>query len=670
MRWFLLLVLAVGGCGDSNSSPPDGVDGLNGGDGGDAPDAVDALDTSTAPDSDDTDPTDPDTPDTPLVIPTDRAPGERTPLTSRCDDTEPATCLLPWPSSAFLVADNATETGVRVAIEDDVLAPDEGLGFVAADGFSRITPIVLAIPQDQEAAGYRLRLFVAEPGERFGAEVALDVRAFPGRAVGDPTSLIGYPRKPLAPKSEHLAVLVAVTDDALAAVPPTRPVELALGADPTTDDEARRVAYHAPARLLLASTDVASDRVVRIWDFVTRSAEDPRATVREMASFAREAVVDGHAAIAIDSAVTGSAPRALIVEGTISGLPDPTSPLPGDTPGAAAYETFAVPFRVVVPTGEGDYRFVIYSHGASGNVRDTAFDGLIAGAGAAKVNVEIDGWTEAALPESIAGLLIPLAGSQGIVTKMRRALAGISAIQAAVEGPLGDLLTAPTVAGIDNPAAGRRPLIDRPIWTGGSLGGVIGAVYGNLEPSIAGGVLNVPGAGFTHWLAQSSFTGLLDLALASRYPAMVDQQVVAAMAQTIWDEVDGAIWADARETRPVFLVQMSVGDPVMPNIGTAMVARAFDAVMTLPDGEDPILGLEGLERAPEVVGKTGFTEYRTSETSASAVHGFAAGNSAAGIAARAQISAFIASLWAGAPVITIPAECQATARPGVCDFAP
>jgi hypothetical protein len=114
---------------------------------------------------------------------------------------------------------------------------------------------------------------------------------------------------------------------------------------------------------------------------------------------------------------------------------------------------------------------------------------------------------------------------------------------------------------------------------------------------------------------------------------------------------------------------MSVGDPIIPNVGTAMVARAFSAVVTLPEGEAPVLGLDGLERAPEVLDRNGFTEYRTDETGASQVHGFGAGSSAAGLAARAQINAFIASLWAGAPATRIPDECQATARPGVCDFA-
>lgn len=684
MRWVttaLVFMTGLSGCGDDTSTPAD-------------PDARDAAGTDAATDTSDTledapgdigDATDLsspeasdaaiDTSDTPspdtvdVTLPPDRLPGERLPRTARCDDIEPGFCLLPWPSSAFLAPSDDTPTGVALALAPDVLADDEGLALVSADGFSRITPIVLALPPGASPADYRLRLFLAEPGPDFGAELPVDVVLHGARSPRDPQALVGYPRAPLAANAEHLALLEALTDDALGAMPPTRPVELALrrGAPPTTDAEAQTLAHFAPARLLLAGTDLDPTRVARLFDFVTRSAEDPRAPVRHMAALARAAIDDGSATITLERANLGDGPKALILEGTIAGLPDPFAPAASSPPSSPA--TYSVPFRVVIPAGTGDYRFVMYSHGASGSVRDTAFDDLITSAGAAKVNVEIDGWTEATIPDSIGGLLVPLVGTDNIVTRMRRSLAGIAAIQRAVEGRLGDLLSAPTLLGVDNPEAGRRPRTDTPIWTGGSLGGVIGAVYGNLEPSIAGGVLNVPGAGFTHWLAQSSFTSLLDLALAARYPAMVDQQVVVALAQTLWDQVDGAAWADARETPPVFLVQMSVGDPIMPNIGTAMVARAFAAVMTLPDDQDPILGLEGLERAPEVLGRTGFTEYRTHETGASQVHGFAAGNSPAGLAARAQITAFIASLWAGAPAIRIPDECLATARPGVCDFA-
>src|SRR5205085_1702659 len=151
---------------------------------------------------------------------------------------------------------------------------------------------------------------------------------------------------------------------------------------------------------------------------------------------------------------------------------------------------------------------------------------------------------------------------------------------------------------------GRRAMNDRPVWAGGSLGGVIGFVYSNLEPAIAGGVLNVPGAAFTHWLARSTVGEIINLALKGRYPAMLDQQIAAAMAQTVWDEVDGAIWADARAVRPIFIVQMSVGDPIMPNIGTAMVATASGALMLLPDGAAPMVPVAGLEVASEAAGRS------------------------------------------------------------------
>lgn len=593
-----------------------------------------------------------------VVGPPDRGPGERRARTARCDDIEPAVCLLPWPSSAFLAVDAQTATGVRVSVAADAVLADDGLEAISADGFSRISPLVVQLPEGVGADDVEVRLYQAEP--EVEARM-VDSRLVFGRNPNDRDTLVVYPRAPLMAGREHLAVVLAKgeTKSRWAA---SRPTELALGAVAETSDEAAIAAYHAPAREIIKgwSADERA-RVVRLWDFVTRSAEDPRARLRSLADRAKEAVRDGSAQIVLERAEVRDGPIAMIVFGTIAGLPD--EGLEGEA------GTFTVPFRVVVPAGVGDYRYVLYSHGTSGDVRDTAFDALIAGSGAAKINVEIDGWTEASLGASISGLLVPVEGSRSIVEKMRRSFAGIAAIHAAIDGPLGEILAADTILGVENPEAGRGPRIGPPIWTGGSLGGVVGAVYGQLEPSVAGGVLNVPGAGFTHWLAQSEFTGLLDLALASRYPAMVDQQVVVALSQTVWDEVDGAIWADARVEPPVFLVQISIGDPVMPAVGTHMVGRSLGAVMTVPDEVDPIVGLDGLERAERVVGRSGYTEFKTHETSATAIHGFAARDSEAGRAARDQIQAFIRTLWDGAPVIEIPERCLENTRPGLCDFS-
>ncbi|MCC6619602.1 MAG: hypothetical protein IT385_00010 [Deltaproteobacteria bacterium] len=597
------------------------------------------------------------------TAPPDRLPGERAPRTARCDALEPARCLLPWPSNAFVVADATRATGLALAVEPDVMPEDEGLALLSGDGFSRVTPIVALLPVGARADAGRVRVFVAEPGPSYGAEVALSLVRFRGRHASDPDTLVAYPLAPLAPASEHLVVVDGVVLADGTPMPPAAMTSVALGtAPPASADEAALAAYFAPARALLAERAIDPASVSRVWDFTTRSAEDARGPLRALAAAAREAVARGDARVVIEGATASGDPTiALVARGRIEGLPDP---------GAADY---AVPFRVVVPAGQGDYRVVLYGHGTGGDVSDTSFDGLVAGSGAAKVNVEIDGWTGATVAEAVSGLLVPLVGTAAITRRMQRALAGIAAIQTALAGPLGDLLAADALGDHDNPAVGRRPLraddggLDLPIWAGGSLGGVIGMVYTQLEPSIVGGLLNVPGAGFTHWLGQSSLADILSLALTSRYPAMIDQQLAAAMSQSLWDTVDGAAWAGAREVPPVLLLQMSVGDPVMPNLATALVATSLDAVMLAPPGATPMVPVHGLAQAGSAT-RTALTEFRTDATGNAQIHGFAAGDRPAGLAARAQLVAFIATLWAGAPVITIPAACLALDPPGICDF--
>ncbi len=556
---------------------------------------------------------------------------------------------------------------------------DEGVERLAgADGFSRVTPIIALLPQDaaaDELAGTVLRVFVAEPGEAFATEVPIDPVIVPGRNPGDRASIVGYPLVPLRAASEHLVIVEAPGlrsfEDASATV---HAADVALGkVAPSTNEEARRFAYFAPARAVVAARAIDASRVFAVWDFVTRSADDARQPLRTLADDLKAQIDEGRASITITSAVPRDGPIAIVVEGLISGLVDATTGAMGSAggllPEVAEPVVFDVPFRVVVPVGSGDYHIVMYGHGTGGNVHDTSFDDLIARSGAAKINTEIDGWSESTVTSALGSLLVPIAGTRDLTFRMRRSIAGIAAIQRAVLGPLGDLLAAPTILDIANPAAGRRPSGDQPIWAGGSLGGVIGCVYSHLEPTIAGGILNVPGAAFTHWLARSTIGDLLDIALAKRYPAMVDQQVAAAMAQTLWDEVDGAIWAGARDPAPIFVVQMSVGDPIMPNNGTAIVATALDALLLVPEGAAPILPIAGLELATEAVGRSALTEFVTNEIDNSHIHGFAARDAPAGLAARAQFEAFIPTLWAGAPRITIPDACEALAVPGICDFS-
>src|SRR5258708_27997635 len=68
-------------------------------------------------------------------------------------------CAVPWPSSAFEIADASTPTGRRLAIVSDTLpknfenAPIDPTMWNLADGFSPAAPMLVAFPGGVSAAG-------------------------------------------------------------------------------------------------------------------------------------------------------------------------------------------------------------------------------------------------------------------------------------------------------------------------------------------------------------------------------------------------------------------------------------------------------------------------------------------------------------------------------------
>lgn len=653
---FLALLTGVG-CGDAKS-PPAAADVAVDGTQDAAQDGDSLADVTAEETSVDLDTIGEIAQDVETVTPVaDRPAGTRAPLTSRCDDIEPQSCFLPWPSNRLLTADSSTETGLRVDLATDVLPADEELDALqGADGFSRVTPIVVPAPSDADSgqAQGAMRLFVAEPGAAFGDEVLLRNVWYGPRRDSTTGALVGYVRRPMAPNTEHL-VVVSEIDSPTSALKANRLTRVIVGIeDPETQAEMELYAYHAPARAILAVQEIDLEKIARVWDFTTRSKEDPLQPLRDLADAARHAVTSGTASISITTFETRDAgPVAAIARGIIAGLPGPDG-------------SFDAPFRIALPRGEGSYRVVLYGHGAGGNVTDASFDELITRAGIAKAGVEVEGWTDTTIGSSVAELVRPVPGSAVVVQGMMRAQARIAAIHRALEEDLGVMLAAVEIDGKPNPAAGRIPDMSLPIWAGGSLGGVTGMVYAFVDPRVAGGILNVPGAAFTHWLGGSALYEILALILEDRYAEVADIQLVSAMAQGVWDVVDGAVWADTRETPPIFAVQISIDDPVMPNVGSEMVATSLNAVHL----GGHIVEIPGLDHADiEVKGRSAVTQFIAPGQGANEIHGFTARNTDAARAAQQQFIEFIVSLWDGDPTIRLPDACLALAPPGRCDFS-
>jgi hypothetical protein len=621
--------------------------------------------------SDSTDSTGSTTGDTTFQV-TDRAAGERAPRTAACDDDADATgCLLPWPSSAFTSLDPASPTGVRLSVQAASLeADDDTSSLNRADGFSRMTPIMTGFDTDLDPpAPEAIRLFLVEPGSpETGEEVPLRIEAFP--SLDDPghSLLVAMPRRPLAPNAEYVVVVTdalhAQGGGALAAEHGAR---VALGLEaPASQEEADLFGYHAPGRAVLAKAGVDAERALRVWGFTTRSADDATRRLVAMREAAQQAVFTGKTSVEIDSVTAGSGAIAAIVEGRLTGLPSFASKtgLTLDDKGLPVQSgAREAPFRIEIPQGSGDYRFLMFGHGTGGSFHDTAFDEELASMQVAKVGISFYGWTSDDVLSTFLGFTRIFEGSHSSTASLMQAVADGAAVQTAMGGQIGDALAAPMLGGAPNPAAGRRPDGSIPLWAGGSLGGTMGLVFASADPEMSAAVLNVPGAGWTHFIPGSSIFGMLKGLLKNKFGGDLPFLQAFLRSQTNWDDIDGALWIEALEGRDAaFLIQESIGDPVLPNAGSENVATITGATQV----GAVLMPIGGLKAADKVEGASGITQYRVPDKDPLDIHGFAARDVPAGVAAREQIRAFVTSVYAGKPLIEVPPGCPG----GSCDFGP
>lgn len=622
----------------------------------------------------------------PAMLPPPRMAGQRAPMTAECDPLDVLRCLLPWPSNTFTTLDASRATGIHLQIAASrLIGDDDPTSLRQADGFSRVSPVMSSlsgvVANDSLGTGTTavIRVYKATPGEGFGTPVPLRLRSLVQRGTGVvDTLLIANPLTPFEPATDYVAVVMDSAQVTEGPAPTASPLtRAALGlAPPTTGTEARYFAYHAPSREALMRAGVDLNHVVRVWDFTTRSAEDPLRTLRAMHAQSVAASRANSYAIAIDRTVIHDmGPLAMEVEGRLTGLPDfldrDRQTVARDANGMVRMTgTHEAPFRVTIPRGMGNYRIIMFGHGLGGNFNDTSFDVDIAMAGAAKVGVRFVGFTDLDVTDTIAGMVRVAAGSDWAVSLAMQSIADAAAIQYALAGNLGTTLSAPMIGGMNNPATGRRPDLTHATWAGGSLGGTLGYVYSQLEPSIEGAVLNVPGAGWSQYLVLSEVFSLARTILLTTYRNDVNLQVGVAIAQNNFDGMDGANWwTTPMARRPPVLIQQSMGDPVLPAPGTEMVAttarsQQLGAALSPVYGVTPAMG-------DSVTGGAAFTQYRVphGETGSLAIHGFGARDTPAGFAAREQIFSFIQSIWAGSPRVVLPSLCVQNMPANSCDFS-
>ena len=117
-----------------------------------------------------------------------------------------------------------------------------------------------------------------------------------------------------------------------------------------------------------------------------------------------------------------------------------------------------------------------------------------------------------------------------------------------------------------------------------------------LTTDVERGVLNVPGAAWNLMLFRSTALYAVLPILRGVMPDPMDQQVLAAVLQTEFDYTDPLTYAPRMLESKRILVQESIGDALVPNLATRLLARTMglsgldlvEPVFGITEGEGPM----------------------------------------------------------------------------------
>ncbi len=623
------------------------------------------------------------------------------PLGEECDQSDPTLCLLPFPSDFYTRADSATRTGRRINLNlrsfnsaDDVSRAN------LADGFSRASPVVAGLSGILDVASLglesapetaTLRLYVADSASaENGRAVALRYGSF-ADAVRGQSVAVGYPQRNLGARTKHVVVLLdSARQTNGAPFRQDRIVRVALGLESAQGaNETALFDRYQDIRAFLTSKGIASEHVLRAWSFTTRSTEDAQGILMAMREEGLRRVVDNRITVQIDSVehrATGAVHS--IVLGRLLGVPDYRNNIQDIALSAANLPMNptdgVMPFRLMIPRASAtcsDYRMTIYGHGAGGNHTDDDFDEEFAGLCFGKLSVSYYGWTNACplglpaercrtVPDVAAGLANLLQGAHRAAGGLLDAINQVFIMNRVLPTLMDTVASGTTLPQFSatgmrigdepNPHAGRHLDFSTHFYLGGSLGGTMGLIIGKADDQINRGVLNVPGAGWSHWVTESFlYTLFSGTIIAQNGNSILAIPALLSAGQILFDPIDGLTY-EGLPGDDVFLVQESLGDEVMPNNATTNVVRTVNAVQIGTVLRDVL----GVEHATTARGRSGYTQYAVT-AGIYQKHGFAIQNNAAGHAAFEQMRTYADAAWGnGITEIVVPASCPN----GRCDF--
>jgi hypothetical protein len=513
-------------------------------------------------------------------------------------------CLLPWPSSAFLVADATTRTGFRLAIPTDAMPRNRDHVLVdpapwnRADGFSPMTTVMVQLassidatplptwhdPSASLARDSPTLIIDVDSGERV-AHFA-EIEASPEVARGH-TTLYLRPAARLREARHYAVAIRGLRDRGGAAIAASAPFAAlrdgrAVAAEQDTFDRD----VFAP----LAAAGVARAELQLAWDFRTASGASAWGDVVAM----RDAAFATAGASGLGCSVTSVVedPHDELIARQITGtitvpsfLDASGNAIVRDAGRPAISGTRRADFVAIIPrSATAPAPLWVYGHGLL-STRDEATRDFVRAtasrAGAVVVATDFIGLTSDDATSVIAS-----------VQDMSRFPAVLDRLR---QGMIDTLLLPRTVAGAcaafpafrvdDQPIASRTDFG----YLGNSMGGTLGVALAALSPDIARFALGAGGADFAVMMPRTTRWPQLETFFSLGYPTRLDRDLLIVMAQQLWELAEASalaphVLADALpgSHRARVLFQVGLHDADTSNVASELAARTLDIGELVP----------------------------------------------------------------------------------------
>jgi len=531
-------------------------------------------------------------------------------------------CVTPFPNAWFEEADSTTATGIHVTFPSGTLPRNsKGVGveqaaFGTMDGYSPSTEMVAWFPEGVDPGGLTPADRGADSLDPTNPIAVVDLAAearvpffseVDANATGDQRqALLVHPLARLAPNHRYAVAIRNTLHDRSGA-------PLAAGGDFAAWAAGRLPRSSALAEIadrldadatVFAKLGIERSSLALAWDFDTASEAQSTRRLLHMRDDVLAAAPRGlgyHVGSAVDPDPTADADAFRIVNGTFQSPSFETGPDPsllhlGPDEIPIMGDPANWPFTAIIPrcaaAASEPVPLLIVGHG----LFDTAESELMADRylleDLCMVGIGTDWPGVTTRDELLIGIqVLPDVNRFGLLTE--RLMQAHANFQVLTRLALNALADDPAFS-----VGGRRSYdTTHAYYYGASNGGIQGATYLALSPDIERGILNVPGADWNLMMWRSSHFSLALFVLDAFYPDKLDQQLLVALSQSLWDQTDPIEFAPhladpfpgvPGPKQAVF--QESLGDAQVPNVATRVEMRTL-GIPGLAPLVEPVFGI-------------------------------------------------------------------------------